>query len=221
MPASDVSAWAKAANKPTYTPSEVGAAPTSHTHTKEQITNFPYIPVQYTELITASKTWTTPYTGMYKITLVGGGGGGGSGGTTSSDKNGGGGGSGGAFQFIFIADTIQAISLVIGAGGEGGRPPQPGGIGRNGTSGGDSYFGTLSAGGGDYGRGGTRVTDAGTSGVGGTPLGNPGNGRIGGKNPLLYNYGYGGNGTIINNTLEYAENGGDGCVLIEYLGGNL
>lgn len=32
MPASDVSAWAKAANKPTYTYSEVGAAAASHSH---------------------------------------------------------------------------------------------------------------------------------------------------------------------------------------------
>uniref|UniRef100_UPI002638F11A pyocin knob domain-containing S74 family peptidase n=1 Tax=uncultured Bacteroides sp. TaxID=162156 RepID=UPI002638F11A len=32
QPASDVSAWAKAATKPTYTYSEVGAAPNSHTH---------------------------------------------------------------------------------------------------------------------------------------------------------------------------------------------
>ena len=32
MPASDVSAWAKSATKPTYTASEVGAAPSSHTH---------------------------------------------------------------------------------------------------------------------------------------------------------------------------------------------
>ena len=33
MPASDVPAWAKAANKPTYTTSEVGASPTNHNHT--------------------------------------------------------------------------------------------------------------------------------------------------------------------------------------------
>lgn len=32
MPASDVSAWAKAKIKPTYTASEVGAAPTNHNH---------------------------------------------------------------------------------------------------------------------------------------------------------------------------------------------
>lgn len=32
MPASDVSSWAKESTKPTYTASEVGAAPSSHTH---------------------------------------------------------------------------------------------------------------------------------------------------------------------------------------------
>lgn len=38
MPASDVSAWAKAAAKPTYTPQEVGAAPASHTHAVADVT---------------------------------------------------------------------------------------------------------------------------------------------------------------------------------------
>lgn len=40
-PASDVSAWAKAASKPVYTASEVGAAAAAHTHTKDQISDFP------------------------------------------------------------------------------------------------------------------------------------------------------------------------------------
>ena len=33
MPASDVYSWAKAASKPTYTASEVGASPSGHNHT--------------------------------------------------------------------------------------------------------------------------------------------------------------------------------------------
>lgn len=37
-PASDVYAWAKASSKPSYTYSEVGAAPASHTHTGAQVT---------------------------------------------------------------------------------------------------------------------------------------------------------------------------------------
>lgn len=41
LPASDVSAWAKAASKPTYTNTEVGAAATVHTHVKANITDFP------------------------------------------------------------------------------------------------------------------------------------------------------------------------------------
>ena len=38
--AADVYAWAKAANKPTYTAGEVGAAPTNHNHTTSAITDF-------------------------------------------------------------------------------------------------------------------------------------------------------------------------------------
>ena len=38
--AADVYAWAKAANKPTYTATEVGAAPTNHTHLHTAITDF-------------------------------------------------------------------------------------------------------------------------------------------------------------------------------------
>lgn len=38
--AADVYAWAKQPTKPTYTADEVGAAPTTHTHTTSQITDF-------------------------------------------------------------------------------------------------------------------------------------------------------------------------------------
>lgn len=46
LPASDVAAWAKAASKPSYTWAEIGGkpstfTPSSHTHTKSQITDFP------------------------------------------------------------------------------------------------------------------------------------------------------------------------------------
>ena len=40
LPASDVSAWAKAATKPSYTNSEVGAAAASHAHATSDITGF-------------------------------------------------------------------------------------------------------------------------------------------------------------------------------------
>lgn len=39
LPASDVYSWAKAASKPSYTVAEVGAAPSSHTHTIANITS--------------------------------------------------------------------------------------------------------------------------------------------------------------------------------------
>lgn len=39
--ASDVYSWAKAAQKPSYTASEVGASATGHKHTKSEITDFP------------------------------------------------------------------------------------------------------------------------------------------------------------------------------------
>lgn len=38
--AADVYSWAKQSTKPTYTATEVGAAPTTHTHTVSQITDF-------------------------------------------------------------------------------------------------------------------------------------------------------------------------------------
>ena len=41
MPASDVSAWAKAPTKPTYTAAEVGAAPKSHRHAWGEVTGKP------------------------------------------------------------------------------------------------------------------------------------------------------------------------------------
>ena len=41
LPASDVSAWAKAPKKPTYTAAEVGAAEKAHKHSKADVTDFP------------------------------------------------------------------------------------------------------------------------------------------------------------------------------------
>lgn len=43
MPASDVSAWAKGATKPSYTNAEVGAAATVHAHVKADISDFPTV----------------------------------------------------------------------------------------------------------------------------------------------------------------------------------
>lgn len=41
MPASDVYSWAKAVSKPSYTPSEVGAAPASHSHGSADLPTMP------------------------------------------------------------------------------------------------------------------------------------------------------------------------------------
>ena len=41
LQSTDISDWAKAESKPTYTAEEVGAAAKSHTHTKSEITDFP------------------------------------------------------------------------------------------------------------------------------------------------------------------------------------
>lgn len=66
-----VPSWAKAANKPSYTYSEVGAAAASHTHTKSQITDFPASSIDPTDpategyvklgvLTTKSQSFTVP-----------------------------------------------------------------------------------------------------------------------------------------------------------------
>lgn len=56
-PASDVSSWAKASTKPTYTASEVGAAPASHTQASSTITAMTgYTKPSSTSAITASDT---------------------------------------------------------------------------------------------------------------------------------------------------------------------
>ena len=74
MPASDVHAWAKAANKPDYTPVEIGAiaisqigisggvAPTSHTHTTSDITNLDLTPYQLQQMASAVTIAGSSYT---------------------------------------------------------------------------------------------------------------------------------------------------------------
>ena len=57
-----VPSWAKAETKPSYTYSEVGAAASSHTHTKSQITDFPTIPTVGT-LVTNATTAQTASSG--------------------------------------------------------------------------------------------------------------------------------------------------------------
>ena len=58
MPASDVSAWAKAPTKPTYTAAEVGAAPKSHRHAWGEVTGKPttYPPEAHTHPYAGSQS---------------------------------------------------------------------------------------------------------------------------------------------------------------------
>lgn len=69
MPASDVPAWAKAASKPTYTASEVGAAASSHKHSASDITSGTLPPERggtgATDAATARKNLSVPYYAEY------------------------------------------------------------------------------------------------------------------------------------------------------------
>lgn len=112
-----------------------------------------------TKVFTSSGTYT-PTSGMLYADVIAVGGGGGGGGcstTTSTEASAAGGGGGGAsVRKIFTAAQIGASQTVtIGSGGTGGVGS--GAIGQgNGTSGGNTTFGSLlTANGGSYGTGGT------------------------------------------------------------------
>ena len=73
--AADVYAWAKAATKPTYTASEVGAAPTNHNHTTSAITDFTtavngLIDAKIEEIPTVEVPEYTLETGTYEGSVV-------------------------------------------------------------------------------------------------------------------------------------------------------
>jgi hypothetical protein len=146
----------------------------------------------YATLLTTSGTWTAPYAGKYKFTIVGGGGGGGY-------YGGGSGGYAVSFQTLTKNNTITAT---IGAGGAGGS---------SGIDGGNTTLGSITATGG---RGGGSYSGSSNAGDGGLPSGAAGNNQTGGLN-ILNGYGYGGNGNASSN---FAVAGGQGCVLIEYIG---
>lgn len=63
-----VPSWAKQPNKPTYTASEVGAASSSHTHTKSQITDFPSSLPNPNPLTLKVNNGTTEGTNLYTYT---------------------------------------------------------------------------------------------------------------------------------------------------------
>ena len=117
---------------------------------------------------TTEITWTVP-TGINQVSaiIVGGGGGGGD---STASATGGGGGAGGFFANSNIYVTGD-IAIAVGAGGAGSA------VSTQGSSGGNSYIGTLKVGGGGGGNG---VTYAGgaraRTGVGGTDFVSSGSG---------------------------------------------
>jgi hypothetical protein len=139
------------------------------------------------QVFNSSGTFTVP-TGITKVMveLWGGGGGGGGGGSSDTSLTyggtGGGGGGGGYVKDILNVNSGESISIIVGNGGSGG----PGGSGNlnypfhygfPGDNGGNTSFGTTTAGGGVGGNGGNAGTHNGN--------GNGGSGGAGGNAPGL------------------------------------
>ncbi len=92
------------------------------------------------EVLTGSGNWTPPFTPcLARVTLVGGG----AGGSRPSATSVGQGGSAGATVYGLLRLASGTVSYVVGAGGTGGASN-----GAYGTSGGNTYFGGLTAAGG-------------------------------------------------------------------------
>jgi len=158
------------------------------------------------QTITASGSWTAPFTGLAIFDGCGGGGGGG--GTDTSDSGGGGGGAGAEFgPFPLYVTQGQTYTITIGAGGAGGAGSAGG---QNGSSGGDTAVtdGTNTLltwkggaggahgvnGGGAGGAGGSGYFFGGSGGAGGAGGGSPASGTSGsfGKLPRCMAGGAGG-----------------------------
>lgn len=156
--------------------------------------------------------FTVPDTGYYDVILIGGGGGGGS--TKGGHGAGGGGSSGEIYQNVFLPSG-DIVTLLVGTGGEGGRPENPN---KNGREGGDTQFGNvLRVHGGE---GGSYLGDGG---AGYGRLGHDGEdargtiGGAGGKG-YLYNgvlYGTGGGGGRAGNQPTAGVPGGGGLVVVK------
>lgn len=105
------------------------------------------------------KSFTAPWTGIYRITVTGAGGGGG--GSTSSQAGGGGGAGGTAIAYVTL-QAGQVVQYAVGAAGLMGSD-----AGANGGYGGSSSFGQFLAGsGGGPGQGGQNGTAGGQGGAG-------------------------------------------------------
>lgn len=158
--------------------------------------------------ITASGTWTVPagVTSLSNVAIVGGGGPGG-----GLNSTGGGGGGG---QVVFLTDYAvtpgQVITVVIGAGGQGGENGDPssfdGNVAAGGAAGGDAGSGngasTNGGGGGGGSVGGSGGASTGTGADGGAGSSNWGGGGGGGV------AGAAGDGDAASS--DFAGDGGDG-----------
>jgi hypothetical protein len=129
-----------------------------------------------------SGTWTRPAAGLFvDVIMYGGGGGGGSGrkAVGVSVPGGSGGGAGGHSRFTFRRTDLGITeSYSVGTGGAGGTSVSSANTnGNDGTSGGDSTFGTkLIAAGGSPGRGGAAIGSQ-TGGTGGAGMHKGGDGQ--------------------------------------------
>ena len=185
----------------------------------------------------ATQDYTVPYSGSYRVWVIGGGGGGGGYGKRPSSGSlavgGGGGGSGGIGVLDGYFPEGTAATFTIGAGGAGGRGSAPpdsvsGTVGTRGGDGGQSraYFTTgfdLYGYGGGGGSGGDGPNNSGGAGGVAGPAG--GGGRVGGSGGAGGNYtnagvqgggsgcagGVGGAGKDSGPYLRGAGGGGGGC----------
>lgn len=148
-------------------------------------------PVVQTFTNPGSTTWTCPpgVTSVQALVVAGGGGGG-------SGLGSGGGGGGVIYHSAYPVSPGSLYTVTVGSGGTGGAA----GAANNGTAGGNSVFGTLTAIGGGYGAGigGTTAGGNGGSGGGGGWGGNGGSPTAGqgfaGGNSLLNGHSGGGGG---------------------------
>ena len=153
------------------------------------------LPIQHTQTLTGSGSWTVP-ANVNAVVVTGIGGGGGGGGSASGVQPSAGGGGGGAGMATYVLPTTPGASLSysVGTGGAGG------GINSNGSTGGTTTFSTLSWFGASGGATGVGNSGGGNGGAGGggdylnAALG--GSGGIGGPSNVSGSNGQGTSGRV-------------------------